>query len=60
MCIDCEMTSIACMLAVRNGYSCVPVALAEGLDIKMNTAVKHIKYTEQGECPSRLASDLPN
>ena len=26
-------------LTVRNGYSCVPVALSEGLDIKLNTAV---------------------
>lgn len=32
------------MFAVRNGYSCVPVALAEGLDIKLNTAVKQITY----------------
>lgn len=29
---------------MRNGYSCVPVALAEGLDIKLNTAVKQITY----------------
>ncbi|XP_076358730.1 lysine-specific histone demethylase 1A-like isoform X2 [Tachypleus tridentatus] len=35
-------------LTVRNGYSCVPVALAEGLDIKMNTAVKQIRYLSQG------------
>jgi hypothetical protein len=27
-------------LTVRNGYSCVPVALSEGLDIKLNTAVR--------------------
>ncbi|KAL3881479.1 hypothetical protein ACJMK2_027918 [Sinanodonta woodiana] len=35
-------------LTVRNGYSCVPVALSEGLDIKLNTAVRQIKYTNSG------------
>jgi lysine-specific histone demethylase 1 len=30
-------------LTVRNGYSCVPVALSEGLDIKLNTAVQQIR-----------------
>ncbi|XP_014271046.1 lysine-specific histone demethylase 1A-like [Halyomorpha halys] len=33
---------------MRNGYSCVPVALSEGLDIKLNTAVKQIRYTNKG------------
>lgn len=33
---------------MRNGYSCVPVALAEGLDIKMNTAVNEIIYGPDG------------
>lgn len=33
---------------VRNGYSCVPVALSEGLDLKLNTAVKQIRYTTKG------------
>jgi len=33
---------------VRNGYSCVPVAMAEGLDIKLNTAVKQITYGPNG------------
>lgn len=36
-------------LTVRNGYSCVPVALAEGLDIKLNTAVRQVRYTSSGE-----------
>lgn len=36
------------MFAVRNGYSCVPVALAEGLDIKLSTAVKQITYGPNG------------
>ncbi|XP_074661077.1 lysine-specific histone demethylase 1A-like [Tubulanus polymorphus] len=31
-------------LTVRNGYSCVPVALSEGLDIKLNTAVRQVIY----------------
>ena len=35
-------------LIVRNGYSCVPVALSEGLDIKLNTAVRQIRYTGSG------------
>ncbi|XP_075161176.1 lysine-specific histone demethylase Su(var)3-3 [Haematobia irritans] len=33
---------------VRNGYSCVPIALTEGLDIRVNTAVKAIKYFPTG------------
>lgn len=42
-------------LTVRNGYSCVPVALAEGLDIKLNTAVRQVRYTASGMCtPSIL------
>ncbi|GFG35028.1 hypothetical protein Cfor_08510, partial [Coptotermes formosanus] len=32
----------------RNGYSCVPVALSEGLDIKLNTAVRQIRYGPHG------------
>lgn len=36
------------LFAVRNGYSCVPVALSEGLDIKLNTAVRHIRYNYNG------------
>lgn len=33
---------------VRNGYSCVPIALTEGLDIRVNTAVKTVKYFPGG------------
>lgn len=33
---------------VRNGYSCVPIALSDGLDIRVNTAVKTIKYFPDG------------
>jgi len=35
-------------LTVRNGYSCVPVALSEGLDIKLNTAVRQVRYGPTG------------
>lgn len=35
-------------LTVLNGYSCVPVALAEGLDIKLNTAVRSISLNSSG------------
>ncbi|XP_014665183.1 PREDICTED: lysine-specific histone demethylase 1A-like [Priapulus caudatus] len=31
-------------LTVRNGYSCVPMALAEGLDIRLSTAIRQIRY----------------
>jgi len=34
--------------AVRNGYSCVPMALSDGLDIKLNSAVRQIKYSNTG------------
>lgn len=33
---------------VRNGYSCFPIAMTEGLDIRVNTAVKTIKYFAGG------------
>lgn len=36
------------MFAVRNGYSCVPVALADGLDIKLNAAVRKVEYNQRG------------
>lgn len=35
-------------LTVRNGYSCVPVGLSEGLDIRLNTAVRKVSYTNTG------------
>ena len=35
-------------LKVRNGYSCLPIALSEGLNIKLSSAVKLIKYSESG------------
>lgn len=36
------------MFAVRNGYSCVPVALSEGLDIRLNTAARAVRYSTSG------------
>ncbi|KAG7205300.1 hypothetical protein KM043_007305 [Ampulex compressa] len=35
-------------LSVRNGYSCVPVALSEGLDIRLNTAARAVRYGPSG------------
>ncbi|XP_011873166.1 PREDICTED: lysine-specific histone demethylase 1A [Vollenhovia emeryi] len=35
-------------LTVRNGYSCVPVALSEGLDIRLNTATRMVRYMPNG------------
>ena len=35
--------------SVRNGYSCVPVALSEGLEIKLNSAVRQIRYSSTGK-----------
>lgn len=35
-------------MTVRNGYSCAPAALAEGLDIRLNTAVRHVRYNRAG------------
>ncbi|XP_025985884.1 lysine-specific histone demethylase 1A [Solenopsis invicta] len=35
-------------LTVRNGYSCVPVALSEGLDIRLNTATRAVRYGPNG------------
>ena len=32
------------VFAVRNGYSVVPIALADGLNIKLNTAVQSVRY----------------
>ncbi|KAJ8683363.1 hypothetical protein QAD02_019155 [Eretmocerus hayati] len=33
---------------MRNGYSCVPVALSEGLNIRLNTAVRVVRYSSNG------------
>ncbi|XP_024870658.1 lysine-specific histone demethylase 1A [Temnothorax curvispinosus] len=35
-------------LTVRNGYSCVPVALSEGLDIRLNIAARAVRYGSNG------------
>lgn len=45
----CNMYLCMCLFcAVRNGYSCVPMALSDGLDIKLNSAVRQIKYSNTG------------
>jgi lysine-specific histone demethylase 1 len=33
---------------VRNGYSCVPISLSEGLNIRLSSAAKRIKYNSSG------------
>lgn len=38
-----------CHLVVRNGYSVVPEAFAEGLNIQLETAVRTIEYSKQGK-----------
>ncbi|CAL4066218.1 unnamed protein product, partial [Meganyctiphanes norvegica] len=43
---DFDLLSLT--LSIRNGYSCVPVGLSEGLDIRLNTAVRKISYTHTG------------
>uniref|UniRef100_A0AAQ5X393 Lysine-specific histone demethylase n=1 Tax=Amphiprion ocellaris TaxID=80972 RepID=A0AAQ5X393_AMPOC len=48
LCKDDDFEFTGSHLTVRNGYSCVPVALAEGLDIKLNTAVRQVRYTASG------------
>ncbi|CAL7943230.1 unnamed protein product [Xylocopa violacea] len=35
-------------LTVRNGYSCVPVALSKDLDIRLNTAARAVRYGVNG------------
>ncbi|XP_031624667.1 possible lysine-specific histone demethylase 1 [Contarinia nasturtii] len=45
---DDDYEFIGSHTTVQNGYSCVPIALTDGLDIRVNTAVKKIKYFEGG------------
>ncbi|XP_071819441.1 lysine-specific histone demethylase 1A-like [Apostichopus japonicus] len=33
---------------VKNGYSCVPLALSEGQNVKLNTVVRQVKYSPTG------------
>ncbi len=35
-------------IQVRNGYSCLPIALSEGLNIKLSYAASNIQYTDKG------------
>lgn len=45
---DDDFEFIGSHTTVKNGYSCVPIALTEGLDIRVNTAVKKIRYFPGG------------
>ena len=45
---DDDFEFIGSHTTVKNGYSCVPIALTDGLDIRVNTAVTKIKYFERG------------
>ncbi|XP_061378555.1 lysine-specific histone demethylase 1A [Danaus plexippus] len=47
-------------LTVRNGYSCVPVALSEGLDIRLGTAVTEITYGGPGVTVKAVNPRAPN
>ena len=43
-----QLINLISSFSVRNGYSCVPVALSEGLDIRLNTAVRAVRYSANG------------
>jgi hypothetical protein len=43
---------------VRNGYSCLPIALSEGLNIKLASAIKLVKYSDKG-VEVRVQSTVP-
>jgi lysine-specific histone demethylase 1 len=45
---DDEFEFTGSHMTVRNGYSCLPIALSEGLNIKLTSAVKKIDYGENG------------
>lgn len=47
-------------ITVRNGYSCVPVALSEGLDIRLGTAVTEITYGGPGVTVKAVNPRAPN
>ncbi|XP_037969685.2 lysine-specific histone demethylase 1A [Plutella xylostella] len=47
-------------LTVRNGYSCVPVALSEGLDIRLGTAVTDVQYSGPGVTVKAVNPRTPN
>lgn len=32
----------------RNGYTVIPISMARGLDIRLSTAVKHVRYDKDG------------
>lgn len=54
---DDDFEFIGCHSIIRNGYSCIPMALTKGLNIQMNTVVRKIKYTPHG-AEVTVTSDL--
>ena len=48
ICRISNICTLCLFCSVRNGYSCVPMALSDGLDIKLNSAVRQIKYSNTG------------
>ncbi|XP_058063863.1 possible lysine-specific histone demethylase 1 [Anopheles bellator] len=45
---DDDFEFIGSHTTVKNGYSCVPIALTENLDLRLNTAVTSIRYRPGG------------
>uniref|UniRef100_A0A182WEJ7 Lysine-specific histone demethylase n=1 Tax=Anopheles minimus TaxID=112268 RepID=A0A182WEJ7_9DIPT len=45
---DDDFEFIGSHTTVKNGYSCVPIALTENLDVRVNTAVTCIRYRPGG------------
>lgn len=56
---DDEFEFTGSHMTVRNGYSCLPIALTEGLNVKLSSAAKLIKYTDKN-VEVRLQSTLPS
>lgn len=55
-----QIKQLFSFVTVRNGYSCVPVALADGLDIRLGTAVTEIQYSGPGVTVKVNNSRSPN
>lgn len=51
---------VCLFVIVRNGYSCVPVALSDGVDIKLGTAVTEISYAGPGVSVKATDVKTPN
>ncbi|CAG9562579.1 unnamed protein product [Danaus chrysippus] len=57
---DIDKTDSTHYATLRNGYSCVPVALSEGLDIRLGTAVTEITYGGPGVTVKAVNPRAPN